>query len=346
MIIFVTDENRNIYENFVSNHKNGGFTQSLLWPNAKKQWKWEAFMCTDEDGNVKGAQLVLIRPLPMGYTFLYSPRGPVYDYEDAETRREMFEAIKGLAKKYKAYKYTMDPEIPADRKDIIGRILADGFTLETGGESGLECIQARFNYKLGIADRTAEELFANFHSKTRYNVRVAMKHNVEVRLGSIDDLDDFDRLMKKTGERDGFATRDKKYFETLMNAMGDRAKLYMCYYDGKAVSGAIYISYAGKACYVYGASDNAHRNVMPNYLMQWEMIQQAKNEGCYIYDFQGVSGNIDESDPQYGLYRFKKGFNGELAEYAGEFSIVLNPFVDSMINTVQNLRKLLNKLRH
>ena len=346
MIIFVNDENRNIYENFVSTHKNGGFTQSLLWPNVKKQWKWEAFMCTDENGDVKGAQLVLIRPLPMGYSFLYSPRGPVYDYEDTATRHEMFEAVKGLAKKYKAYKYTMDPEIPADRKDIVDRILADGFTLDVGGKSGLDCIQARFNYKLNIADRTADELFNNFHSKTRYNVRVAMKHNVEVKLGTTDDLDDFDRLMKKTGERDGFSTRNKPYFERFMNALGDRAKLYMCYYNGKAVSGAIYVSYAGKACYVYGASDNEHRNVMPNYLMQWEMIQQAKNEGCYIYDFQGVSGNIEEGDAQYGLYRFKKGFNGELAEYAGEFSFVFKPFVDKMINTAQNLRKLIKKTGH
>lgn len=346
MIIFVNDENRNIYESFVSAHKNGGFTQSLLWPKVKKQWKWEAFMCADEEGNIKGAQLVLIRPLPMGYSFLYSPRGPVYDYEDTETRREMFEAVKGLAKKYKAYKYTMDPEIPADRKDIVDRILADGFTLDVGGPSGLECIQARFNYKLNIADRTADELFNNFHSKTRYNVRVAMKHNVESRLGTIADLDDFDRLMKKTGERDGFSTRNKPYFERFMTALGDHAKLYMCYYNGKAVSGAIYVSYAGKACYVYGASDNEHRNVMPNYLMQWEMIQQAKNEGCYIYDFQGVSGNIEEGDAQYGLYRFKKGFNGELCEYAGEFSFLFKPFVDKMINTVQNARKLLKKIRH
>lgn len=346
MIVFVNDENRNIYENFVSTHKNGGFTQSLLWPNAKKQWDWEAFMCMDEEGNVKGAQLVLIRKLPMGYSFLYSPRGPVYDFEDTETRREMFEAVKELAKKHKAYKYTMDPEIPADRKDIIGRILADGFTLEKGGLSGLDCIQARFNYKLDISDRTADELFANFHGKTRYNIRVAMKHNVEARLGTMDDLDDFYKLMKTTGERDGFSTRNKAYFERFMTALGDHAKLYMCYYDGKAVSGAIYVSYAGKACYVYGASDNAHRNVMPNYLMQWEMIQNAKAENCYLYDFQGVSGNIDESDPQYGLYRFKKGFSGELAEYAGEFNFLFKPFVDKSINTAQKFRRFVKNLKH
>ena len=208
------------------------------------------------------------------------------------------------------------------------------------------------DYKLNIADRTADELFANFHSKTRYNVRVAMKHNVEAKLGTTADLDDFDRLMKKTGERDGFSTRNKPYFERFMNALGDHARLYMCYYNGKtvtiedAIDRAIYVSYAGKACYVYGASDNEHRNVMPNYLMQWEMIQQAKNEGCYIYDFQGVSGNIEEGDAQYGLYRFKKGFNGELAEYAGEFSYVFKPFVDRMINTAQNLRKLIKKTGH
>lgn len=346
MIVFVNDENRKLYEQFVMYHKNGGFTQSLLWPSVKKSWKWEAFMCQNEKGEIKGAQLVLIKKLPLGYSFLYSPRGPVYDFEDDDTRRELFEAVKELAKKHKAYKYTMDPEIPAAQSDVVDRILADGFTLCKGGKSGLECIQARFNYKLNIADKTADELFMSFHSKTRYNIRVALKHGVEVKVGTADDLGDFYELMKKTGERDGFTIRPKSYFAGMLGGLGSHARLYMCYYDGKPVSGAVCTVYGKKACYVYGASDNAHRNVMPNYLMQWEMIQYAKSEGCEIYDFQGVSGNIDESDPQYGLYRFKKGFNGELCEYAGEFDFVFKPAVNKTVDLAQNARKLLNKIKN
>lgn len=64
---------------------------------------------------------------------------------------------------------------------------------------------------------------------------------------------------------------------------------------------------------------------MPNYLIQWEMIRWAKEQGCHVYDFRGVSGDLDESNPLYGLYRFKKGFNGELIEFVGDWDRVYSP---------------------
>ena len=81
----------------------------------------------------------------------------------------------------------------------------------------------------------------------------------------------------------------------MLKALGEHARLYMGFYEGNAVCGAIATNYAGKTCYVYGASDNVYRNVMPNYLMQWEMIRWAVETGCTLYDFQGVSGNLDEN---------------------------------------------------
>ncbi len=347
MIEFVNPQNREKYEQFVSTHPHGGFTQSLKWHEAKKGWGWEAFMATDDTtGEVRGAQLVLIKTLPFGFSFLYSPRGPVCDWEDEAVMDELLGAVKALAKKYKAYRYTMDPELPEENTAVTDRLLKKGFSLFKGGESGLEAIQARFNYQLPIADKDCDELLMSFHSKTRYNIRVAIKHEVEVRVCGEEALEDFARLMAKTGERDGFVTRPKEYFKTFLDALGENARLYMCYYRGQPVSGAISVFYAGKACYVYGASDNEHRNVMPNYLMQWEMIRYAKSLGCTLYDFQGVSGNLREDDPEYGLYRFKKGFNGFLAVYAGEFSLVFKPLVDRGVTWADHLRCALRKIGH
>ena len=63
---------------------------------------------------------------------------------------------------------------------------------------------------------------------------------------------------------------------------------------------------------------------MPNYLMQWEMIRWAVEAGCELYDFQGVPCWYDTSHPNYGVYRFKTGFCGRLAIYAGEFRMVFS----------------------
>ena len=87
------------------------------------------------------------------------------------------------------------------------------------------------------------------------------------------------------------------------------------------------IDYGNKVWYLYGASSNEHRNLMPNYLLQWEGIKYAIGQGKDVYDFRGVSGVLDESHPQYGLYRFKKGFNAEFTEFIGEIYLDFKPLV-------------------
>lgn len=71
---------------------------------------------------------------------------------------------------------------------------------------------------------------------------------------------------------------------------------------------------------------------MPNYLLQWEMIRWAIEEKCNIYDFRGVSGDITPDNPLYGLYRFKKRFNGNFVEFLGEYELPLKPFVAKLVD--------------
>lgn len=90
------------------------------------------------------------------------------------------------------------------------------------------------------------------------------------------------------------------------------------------LSGAIYLTWGNKAWYLYGASHNILRDTMPNFLMQYEMIKNSIDNNCYIYDFRGVSGDLNEDNPLYGLYRFKKMFNGDFVEFIGEYTLISN----------------------
>ena len=136
----------------------------------------------------------------------------------------------------------------------------------------------------------------------------------------------------------------------MLDALGEHVRMYMGFYEGQPICGAITTNYAGKTCYVYGASDNVYRNVMPNYLIQWEMIKWAVETGCTVYDFQGISGDLENEDGHmYGLYRFKRGFNGQVDELAGEFDYIYQPLkakmVDHAIALNGKLRTLKKKLR-
>lgn len=314
------------YEDFVRASPYSQLLQSVRWHNVKSGWGHEVVVSRDAQGRIAGGMSILIKRFPFfGTAMLYAPRGPVCNLHDKAVVTDLIAGADAVAIKHKAHLFKMDPDVLAEDTEFHELARELGFTVFKGPE-GFETIQVRFNYRLYIQGRDEEALLANLTQKTRYNIRVAMKKGVEVRVGTKDDLDDFMRLMTVTGKRDGFNTRPKSYFENMLDSLGEYARLYLAYYQGKAVSGAIATNYGDKTNYVYGCSDNEYRNVMPNYLMQWEMIRWALETGCGVYDFQGVSGNFnEEGNHKYGLYRFKKGFNGTLDELAGEFDKVYMP---------------------
>ncbi len=342
---FLTPDRYDQYENFVKTHPLGGFTQSLCWPKVKSNWGWKAVISRDEQGEIKGSMLLLIQRIPfLGTTLLYSPRGPVCDLADTATLADLMQGAKQLATQHKSYALKLDPEIFMSDDTAVQNLKALGFK-HSYGPDGFEGIQARFNYRLYLEGRDEEQLLMNLNQSCRRKVRIAMKNEVEIKVAGPEHLDEFVRLMEITGRRDGFPTRPKSYFEGFLKALGQHARLYMGFYKGQAVCGAITTNYAGKVCYVYGASDNQHREVMPNHLMQWEMIRWAANTNATVYDFQGVSGNLEEGGHMYGLYQFKRGFGGRLDELAGEFDLVYRPFTLKLVNMALWFHTKLRKLR-
>lgn len=332
------------YENFVANHPNGNFMQSLKWTGVKINWDSEAVIVRNSENQITGTALILIKKIPfLNRTFLYSPHGFICDYNCTETISELMRGIEILRKKYKAYQFIADPCITENDTDEINNFKNLGFThIENPPE--LSTIQARNNYVLKLNGRSTDELFASFHKKWRYNIRIAVKKGVECRVCGKEALGDFYELMLETGKRDGFCVRSYEYFERMLGNLGEHCRLYMCYYNGVPLSGAIAVQYAGKTCYVYGASTCRHRNVMPNYLMQWNMICWAAESGCLLYDFQGIPFYKDETHPNYGVYRFKKGFNGEVMTYAGEFCLCYNRPVKFIVKYAGKFyRKITNK---
>lgn len=342
------------YESFAENHVNGNFLQSLHWPKVKDQWNWEAIISRDGDGKIRGTCLVLIRKIPIfGCSFLYAPHGPVCDWNDKEVMEDLFEGVKVLAKKYKCYDFMWDPCCEEGDREVIDLIKSMGFSFVENAPE-LSTIQARNNYMLrDIKGKTADEVMMTFKPDWRNRIRKAPRKGVVCKACGKEALDDFYPLMQETGTRDGFAIRPKEYFAKMLDAFGpEHCRLFVCYVnnddtEGKdiPVSGAVTTQYAGKTCYVYGASSNKFRNTMPNYLMQWTMIQWALENDNFIYDFQGIPFYKDETHPNYGVYKFKKGFNGEVVTYAGEFYYCFSPFWKKVVHLFESVYRGIHELQ-
>lgn len=332
----LTEDRREEYINFLQSHPKGHFLQSPEWARVKTEWKNEVVLSLDKDGKIKGSMSLLIRPFKGITSMMYSPRGPVCDPHDKETFKDLVDQAKEVAKKNKSFIFVLDPDIPSSDEEFKNIAKDIGFKISEDAKDFSQMIQPRYVFRLNVKDKTEEELMASFHEKWRYNIRLAGRKGVEIVEGGREDIKTFHDIMLTTGVRDNFLIRPVEYFEKMYDELAPKGymKLLMAKYQGEIIAAVIPIIYGNKVWYLYGASSNEHRNVMPNYLLQWEQMKLALENKCDIYDFRGVSGHVDESHPQYGIYKFKKGFNGDFVEFVGELSMVLNPFMNFVYNKI------------
>ncbi|MGN0660157.1 MAG: lipid II:glycine glycyltransferase FemX [Oscillospiraceae bacterium] len=338
-------QQREEFESFVSTHESGSFMQSLMWPQVKTGWDYEGIIVRNPEGQVCGTALALFKKIPLlGCTLMYLPRGPVCDFHDEWVLSEITKEIKALAKKHNSYECIADPFVRVEDIEARNAFEKLGFVCDYDAPEG-STVQVRDNYMLFIGGRDYDKLFEDSSSKCRYNTRLAVRKGVECKIGTEADLADFVNLMRVTGKRDGFNTRDKAYFERFLKALGEHARLYMCYFEGKPISGAITTQYAGKTCYVYGASSNEHRNLMPNNLMQWAMIKWAVDGDSYVYDFQGIPHYKEEEHPSFGMYRFKRSFNGEIVSFVGEYKLCFSAPKKRLVDFLEKCYGILNSIK-
>ena len=345
---FVTDKkSEEEYTKFLESHERCNFQQSIEWSKVKTSWKSEVILAEDNSGKIIGALMVWIRKIPIFGNIMYSSRGPICDIHNIEVLEQLTEGVRELAKKYNAIVVRIEPDIESSDQEFRSIMLQLGYKIKDDAKNFREEIQPRYVFRLNTKNKSEDEIFNNFHQKTRYNIRLATKKGVTIKEGTREDLKDFHEIMVTTGIRDGFITRPLAYFEKMYDCLGPKhMKLLMAYYEDKPISGVIPIMYGNKTWYLYGASSNEHRNLMPNYLLQWEMIKIALQNKSDIYDLRGVPGIADNSN---GLYRFKKGFGAEYTEFIGEVYIEFKPFMYRMYKfaekTFRNLRAIKLKFK-
>lgn len=324
----IRPEEASRYDAFIAASPKGHILQTYAWGQVKARTGWQPLcMVVEDGGEIIAAALILRRTLPLGgKSVLYSPRGPVFNLDDHELFDFFLDRVRKLGRQKRAILWKIDPDVPAPQEKLVAYLKSRGFVAATS-QSGFEGTQPRFVFRLNITP-SSEELLASFHPKTRYNIRLAERRGVVIRQDCTkEDLPVFYRLLVETARRDRFLIRGPAYFEAIWDELvcRDYARLFLAYYQGEPIAGALAFAIGDKAWYVYGASSNRHRNVMPNYLLQWTMINWAKKRGCTLYDFRGAPPTADPEHPLHGLYRFKKGFSGEYTEFIGEYDLVLSP---------------------
>ncbi|MBR3543044.1 MAG: peptidoglycan bridge formation glycyltransferase FemA/FemB family protein [Treponema sp.] len=186
--------------------------------------------------------------------------------------------------------------------------------------------------------RTEEEILAAMKNKWRYNINLSARKGVVVQKTALDSssiekaIDDFYALYKETSARDGIAMHAKSYYKDLLELSAQEAQkgsdvpqvnLYVASHEGDKLGAIMTLFSKTESVYLYGCSSNKKRNLMPNFLLQWTAMKDAKAYGSRCYDMYGMPPTDDPSHPMHGLYLFKSGFGGRNVHRAGSYDVPL-----------------------
>ncbi|HSL29405.1 MAG TPA: peptidoglycan bridge formation glycyltransferase FemA/FemB family protein [Anaerolineales bacterium] len=304
------------WNQFLHNHPNAHLLQTGEWGELKSAFGWKAVRIVSGKAGVQ----VLYRQLPLGFTVGYLPK--------VNPDRVLWAEIDSVSKKHRAIFLKWEADSwEGEHPSSITRYSP----LSTSPHN----IQPPRTIIVDLRS-DPEVILARMKQKTRYNIRLAEKKNVTVR--AWEDVGSFHAMMVATGQRDGFGVHSREYYRRAYELLQPRqmAELLVAEYEGKPLA-ALFIGRNGnRAYYLYGASTDEERNRMPTYLLQWEAMKWAKACGCEEYDLWGVpdeeeatlEANFEKrNDGLWGVYRFKRGFGGQLKRAVQAMDRVYNPLL-------------------
>ncbi len=315
------------WNQFILQHSEAHLLQMGKWGELKGGFGWEPVRLILDDG--AGAQ-ILFRRLPFGLTLAYMPK-PVFSNSQLAVGKEFWNEVDSVCRKKRAVFLKVEPDMWESDDSSRREPKSGDFAFRLSQHN----IQPPRTIIVDIRG-TEDEILARMKQKTRYNIRLAEKKGVTVR--AWDDLDGFHQMLQVTGGRDGFGVHSLEYYRRayeLFHATGT-CELLVAEFEGKPLAALMVFAHGRRAWYVYGASNDQERNRMPTYLLQWEAMRWAKAHGCEEYDLWGVPDG-DESkleaefetrhDGLWGVYRFKRGFGGELKRAAQAVDRVYSPLL-------------------
>ena len=331
----MAEKNSSEWDSFLVNFPNSHILQSTAWGQLKADFGWKVTHVILPDC---GAQLLIKQVLP-GIHFAYIPKGPIgVDCQD------LWLEIDAVCRHKKCVFIKVEPDTWIGDGNKYGNPLGKLPNKFIQSSHSIQPLQTL------IIDITGNEaqILGQMKQKTRYNINLAIKKNVVVKPHT--DLSSFYHLMEITSQRDKFGIHSLAYYQRAFDLFHsyDQCQLLLAEYEGTPISALIVFKVGNRAWYFYGGSSNFHRDKMPNYLLQWEAIRWARTQGCAEYDLWGVPDEdlatleanfTKQSTGLWGVYRFKRGFGGELKRSEGPWDRIYKPNLYRIYSLWLNLKK-------
>ena len=90
------------------------------------------------------------------------------------------------------------------------------------------------------------------------------------------------------------------------------------------LSGSMFIMIQPEIIYLSSGNYSEYMQFNSQYLIQWDMIKYGLENNFKKHNFYGIPANINLHPKDYGIYEFKRGFNGEVEELIGEYELPIS----------------------
>ena len=340
-LLEIGESQKDQYNKFVAAQGSGSFLQSYDWGEWQVRLgrKVYRFKIVDDGKNLVGAIQLVKMPLAFGKYYLYAPYGPVVDLKfKIEDLRFL---IQELRKRFSnAVFFRIEP------KNAL--LVTSNLSIVTKSAN----IQPAKTLLIDLK-KTLDQILAEMHPKTRYNIKLARRHGVEMKeefgisVGHGLYFKEALELISKTSKRQGFASYPQSYYAGMVDffSLDDKhelkAHLYTAIYRGELLACAIMVDFGKTRNFLFGGSSLWNKNVMAPYLLHFKAMTDAKLAGLETYDFWGIetaSGKVP------GFVKFKLGFGGKQSNYAGAYDSVLNKAWYGVYAVMRSLNKAAKKI--
>jgi lipid II:glycine glycyltransferase (peptidoglycan interpeptide bridge formation enzyme) len=321
------------------------FLQSAAWGAFQKSIGREVkyFVVRDDAEKIVLSTLLIVN-LVAGKCYVFAPFGPVFaqGISDADEQLEIFKFFTAQLKLF-------IPNLIFLRFEPANGFFPEKLTAKFGRIVKSTDLNPHQTLLLDLR-QDEQSILAEMKAKTRYNIKVAQKEGVDVKVLSLvpksvtGGLDPF----YASANRAGVSTYSREYFTKLLNFFSEdkntgnknaiTARCYAAYHQGDLLAANIMLEYKQRSIYLFGGALDLKRNTMPSYLLHWQAMLDAKSRGCETYDFWGVE--TYEKHPWYGFSKFKLGFGGVIEKRPGTYDLVYKPAWYTIYGILRKLNRL------
>lgn len=227
------------HDDFVKKSDQTNLFQSSSWAKIKDNWGNERIGFY-KDGQLVASASILIRPLPLGFSMLYIPRGPIMDYTNKELVAFVLKTLKKFGRSKRALFVKFDPYILLSHRQIdqepIANTQAQAIVANLQ-EAGCEWIGLTTDMAENIQPRFQANILKEYFSddqlskSTKQAVRTSLNKGVQVSFGHLEFLDEFSELMKKTENRKSISLRGREYYKKLLETYPDSSYITLAQLD-------------------------------------------------------------------------------------------------------------------